>query len=314
MSSPTTTVHVVGWPRWLRESVTSHPQCEDFGVQQVGSVESIPPNCTTVHMEDRASESEFRRVLTRMDSDVTCVVLSEGVDVDGTVHEGEVVTFRRLGVTQVENASVHPLLYHFRRWTRMQSTPAPSLASPSPSPSSSSEPSWLTEAEVRVETEVVVVDDDRDVTPPIPPEPSPPPSEEDEGEARVSVNTVPPALLSDIPEHRAISPPGTPIHTTHFVLDGTTALTLDGVVTPAILTSLAQSNTIVYLPTSDGIRTSLTRVRNAIWIGAYTVDATSWNVEERTYKITTRAGRTQIAPRRTVAQMHRLRRRQFERR
>ena len=94
--SSTTTVHVVGWPRWLRESVTSHPQCEDFGVQQVGSLDSIPSNCTTMHMEDRASETEFRRLLMSMDSDVTCVVLSKGIDADGTVHEGEVVTFRRL--------------------------------------------------------------------------------------------------------------------------------------------------------------------------------------------------------------------------
>ena len=90
--------------------------------------------------------------------------------------------------------------------------------------------------------------------------------------------------------------------------------TLDGVITPAILTSLAQSNTIVYLPTPDGIRTSLTRVRNAIWIGAYTVDPASWNVEDRTYRLATRTGRTQIAPGRTVAQLHRLKRRQFERR
>jgi hypothetical protein len=269
-------------------------------------------------MEDRASETEFRKVLTGMDSDVTCVVFSQGIDADGTVHEGEVVTFRRLGETQVENVPVHPLLYHFRRWSRMSPTPAPSPVSLSASPFSS-EPLWLTEAEVRVDTEVVAVDDDDDyydrkmhgTTPDALPEPL---SSETEETAR-SPHNVPVLLLSDIPEHRTASPIGTLIHTTHFVLDGgTTALTLDGVVTPAILTSLAQSNTIVYLPTSDGIRTSLTRVRNAIWIGAYTVDPASWNVEDCTYKIATRAGRAQIAPRRTVAQVHRLRRRQFERR
>ena len=108
--SSSTTVHVVGWPRWMRDHVTLHPQCEDFGVQQVGSADSIPSNCTPVHMEDRTSETEFRRVLTSMNSDVTCVVFSEGVDADGTVHEGEVVTFRRLGDAQVENVSIHPLL------------------------------------------------------------------------------------------------------------------------------------------------------------------------------------------------------------
>lgn len=315
--SSTTTVHVVGWPRWMRESVTSHPQCEDFGVQQVGSADSIPSKCTTVHMENRTSETEFRRVLTSMNSDVTCAVFSEGIDADGTVHEGEVVTFRRLGDTQIEDVSIHPLLYYFRRWSRMRPTPASSPESLSPSPSSSSsEPSWLTEAEVRVETEVVVVDEDgremhdNDGTST---SDTPPESSSSERENTRSPHNVS-ALLSDIPEHRAVSPPGTPTHTTNFILDGTTALTLDGVVTPAILTSLAQSNTIVHLPTSDGIRTSLTRVRNAIWIGAYTVDPASWNVEDRTYKIATRTGRTQIAPRRTVAQIHRQKRRQYERR
>ena len=310
MSSPAT-VHVVGWPRWMRESVTSHPQCDDFGVQQVGSVDSIPSNCTTVHMDNPTSETEFRKILTDMDSDVTCVVFSEGIDADGTVHTGEVVTFRRLGDTQTETASIHPLLYHFRRCVRMKSTPPPSPTPLSPSPSSS-EPSWLTEAEVRVETEVIVLDEDdpevhdRDETPDAPAQS---PSETEV----VSPPSVP-ALLSDIPEHRTVFPPDTPIHTTQFTLDGTTVLTLDGVVTPAILTSLAQSNTIVHLPTPDGVRTSLTRVRNAIWIGAYTVDPGTWNVEDRTYRLATRTGRTQIAPRRTVAQTHRLKRRQFERR
>jgi len=306
--SSTTTVHVVGWPRWMRESVTSHPQCEDFGVQQVGLADSIPSNCTTVHMENRTSETEFRKILTGMDSDVTCVVFSEGIDADGTVHEGEVVTFRRLGDTQMEDVPVHPLLYHFRRWSRMRPTPAPTPLSPSPSSSSSTEPSWLTEAEVRV-----VDDDDLEMRNGASISDTPPESSSPVRETVRSPHNVP-ALLTEIPEHRTVSPPVPPVHTTHFTLDGTTALTLDGVVTPAILTSLAQTNTIVYLPTPDGVRTSLTRVRNAIWIGTYTVDTTSWNVEERTYHIATRTGRTQIAPRRTVAQIHRQKRRQFERR
>lgn len=314
-----TTVHVVGWPRWLRESVTSHPQCEDFGVQQVGSVDSIPSNCTTMHMEDRASEVEFRRILMSMDSDVTCVIFSKGIDADGRVHDGEVVTFRRLGDTQMEDVAIHPLLYHFRRWSRTIPTPTPSPVSlsPSESSSSSSEPSWLTEAEVRVETEVVVVDEeDREVQGGDDASTFETPTQlaSSKGGQQTTSPRKPPVLLSDIPEHRTASPPATPIHSTYFNLDGVTALTLDGVVTPAILTSLAQSNTIVYLPTPDGIRTSLTRVRNAIWIGAYTVDPASWNVEDRTYRLTTRTGRTQIAPRRTVAQTHRLKRRQFERR
>ena len=159
---------------------------------------------------------------------------------------------------------------------------------------------------MRVETEVIDDEDVHDASDTVPPSLSNTEERGSSHNARV--------LLSGIPEHRAISPPETPVHTTHFVLDGTTALTLDGVVTPAILTSLAQSNSIVYLPTSNGIQTSITRVRNAIWIGAYTVDPASWDVENRTYKITTRMGRTQIAPRRTVAQLHRLKRRQFERR
>lgn len=292
----------------------SHPRCEDLGVQHVGSVESIPTECTTVHMEDRASETEFRRILTDMNSNATCVVLSEGIDVDGTVHEGEVVTFRRLGDAQPDGVTVHPLLYHFRRWLRMTHSSLPPRALHSPSHSSpSSEPSWLTEAEVRVETEVIVVDDgcheDTNAPDPTPLEPLVP---SPWGESTASLNV--PVLLSDIPEHHVASPPRTSTHATGFVLHGATALTLDGVVTPAILTSLAQSNSIVYLPTTDGIRTSLTRVRNAIWIGAYTVDLATWNVTECTYKIASRSGRTYIAPLRTVGQMHHLKRRQFERR
>lgn len=311
-----TTLHVVGWPRWLRESVTSHPQCEDFGVQQVGSVDSIPSNCTTVHMENSASENEFRKILLSMEPDVMCVVFSKGIDADGTVHEGEVVTFRRLGDTQIDDVGIHPLLHHFRRWSRARPIPTPSPISLSPpeSSSSSSEPCWLTEAEVRVETEVVVVDDgDREVHGGDDAFDIPAEFASSEGGQTASPRKHP-VLLSDIPEHRTASPLATPIHSTYFNLEGTTVLTLDGVVTPAVLTSLAQPNTIVYLPTPDGIQTSLTRVRNAIWIGAYTVDPESWNVEDRTYRLTTRTGRTQIAPRRTVAQIHRLKRRQFERR
>ena len=165
---------------------------------------------------------------------------------------------------------------------------------------------------MRVESEVVD-DDDHEIEvngalESVPSEPSVSQSEETKPPHNV------PVLLSDIPEDRAISPRGTSIHTTHFVLNGTTALTLDGVITPAILTSLAQSNSIVYLPSSNGVRMSLTRVRNAIWIGAYTIDLASWNEDDCTYEIATRTGRTQIAPRRTVAQMHLLKRRQFERR
>lgn len=316
--SSTTTVHVVGWPRWLRESVTSHPQCEDFGVQQVGSIDSIPSICTTVHMENRASETEFRRMLTSMNPNVTCVVFSEGIDADGTVHEGEVVTFRRLGDTRMDDVAVHPLLYHFRRWSRVKPSSTLFAGSLSPSQSSSSsEPSWLTDAEVRVETEVVVVDDEdremHDNRDDAPMSDASTGLASSESDLTITPHNVP-KLLSNIPEHCTASPLGTPVHSTYFNLDGTTALILDGVVTPALLVSLAQPNTIVYLPTRDGIRTSLTRVRNVIWIGAYTVDPASWNVEDCTYRLAARTGRTQIAPRRTVAQIHRQKRRQYERR
>lgn len=306
--SSTTTVHVVGWPRWLRESVTAHPQCEHFGVEQVGSMDSIPSNCAIVQMENSASETEFRKILTSMNPNVTRVVFSEGIDRDGTVHDGEVVTFSRLGDIQVDEVTIHPVLYHFRRWSRITlDGPASFPVFPSPSQSSSSlQPSWLTEAQVRVETQVAA-DEHCEV------HDAPVELESYKGKLPTPPHNVPP-LLSDIPEYRTAPPPVTPIHSTYFNIDGTTVLTLDGVVTPAMIMSLAQPNTIVYLPTLDGIQTSLTRVRNAIWIGLYTVDLMSWNVEYRTYKLTGRTGRTQIAPRRTVAQIHRQRRRQFERR
>jgi hypothetical protein len=91
-------------------------------------------------------------------------------------------------------------------------------------------------------------------------------------------------------------------------------ITLEGVLTPNVLTSLAQINSVVFLASHDGSRTSLTRVRNAIWLGGYVVDITSWTPNERTYSVTPCTNRTQIAPRRTVAQIHQTKRRQFERR
>tara|TARA_B110001452_G_scaffold130958_3_gene108791 strand:- start:3431 stop:4246 length:816 start_codon:yes stop_codon:yes gene_type:complete len=271
-------------------------------------------------MEDRASETEFRKVLTGMESGVTCVVLSQGVDAEGVVHDSEVIIFRRLGDAQLESVSVHPLLYHFRRWVRSNHTPLQlsSASSPPPSeltnslpssPSSLSQPSWLTEAEVHVEIEAVDVEEGTE--------------DNTSHESLTSSQIVSqetalhniPVLLSDIPEHFAIpSPPKVALHTTQFKLDGIVVLTLEGVVTPAMFTSLAQSNSIIYLPTIDGIRTSLTRVRNAMWLGMYIVDPTSWIPEERMYNITIRTGRTQIASQRTVGQMHRMKRRQFERR
>lgn len=318
-----TTVHVKGWPRWMRDSVASHPQCENLGIQQVGCRESIPTICTVVNMQDCASETEFRRILTGMASNVTCLVLSDGIDVDGVVHDNEVITFRQLGDELSENSSVHPLHYYFRRWlssnriechspslvsqqSSQASSPSESFDSSS-SPHSVSEPFWLTDAEVRVETELVAV------------------AEEGGGERTTSPKTLNlptetatsrsiPVILSDIPENRAASPMKIPPHSTQFKLDGAVVLTLDGVVTPAMFISLAQSNSIVYLPTINGIKISITRVRSAIWIGTYTVDPNSWIPEERTYSVVSRIGRMQLAPQRTVAQLHRIKRRQFERR
>ena len=286
----------------MREEVTLHPRCDDFGIQQLVTHESIPEDATMVHMRDCTSASEFRKTLTNMDDSVQCVFLSEGVDLDGTVHENEVVMFRRLSIhSPLEN--VHVLLYHFRLWRRAVQTPQPPsaptpprsppqpstpLSAASPSASSyQSEPSWLTEAEVQVES-----------TPPATPS-----------------RTV---GLPDIPEMRTASPPPStavvPTYNTILVHDSTTVLTIDGVITPTVLMSLANPSSIVYLPTRDGARMPLTRVRNAIWFGTYIVDTTSWTAETCTYRVTPRANHSQFAPRHSVAQMHRIRRRQFERR
>lgn len=282
----------------MREEVTLHPRCDDFGVQQLVTRESIPEDATAVRMEDRASASEFRRTLTCMDDDVECVLLSEGVDADGTVHENEVVMFRRLSTHSSPLENVHVLLYHFRAWRRAvaQKTSAPS---PTPSPSVSSEPSWLTEAEGQVE-------EGRLPSPVASPVASP------------ATPSVVPVGLPDIPETRTPSPPPSvsvvPTYNTTFVHDSTPVLTIDGVIPPNVLASLAQPNSIVYLPTRDGVRMALTRVRNAIWFGTYAVDIASWTADTCTYRVTPRANHNQFAPRRSVAQMHRLRRRQFERR
>ena len=299
------TVHITGWPRHMRDEVTLHPQCDDFGVQQLVSRESIPNECTVLCLEDPTSASEFRKTLTQMDHTVECVFLSNGVDVDGTIHEDEVIMFRRLSGTHVDDTEpmlVNPVLYHFRQWNRVKrtspSSPRPPPPPSSPSSSAQSEPSWLIEAEEKVEN-TTPPPPSRTSTPP-PPPPTTPRLER----------------LPHIPESRATTPPNTsvPRPETSLVHDSTTVLTIDGVLTPSVLTSLAQPNSIVYLPTCDGVRMALTRVRNAIWLGTYIVDLASWKPETCTYHVTPRGNVGQIAPRRTVTQMHRLRRRQFERR
>ena len=95
---------------------------------------------------------------------------------------------------------------------------------------------------------------------------------------------------------------------------GRVLLTLTGVLPPSVLASLAQTNSIVHLPVQDGSRTVITRVRGAVWVGTCVVDTTSWSPTSRRYRVTPRERSSQIAPRRTVAHMHRLKRRQFERR
>lgn len=292
-----------------------HPQCEEFGIQQLVTHESIPEDATVVRTKECTSAYEFRKTLTHMDDSVECILLSKGVDGDGTVHENEVVMFRRLS-THREDApleNMHVMSYHFSRWRRAAqpplSFPAPtsptspsqipahSSASPSTSSTSQSEPSWLTEAEIQVEVEGTLSPTTSTRTPPVIPS--------------LTVG------LPDIPEtHMTPTPPPSvvPTHNTIFVHDSTVVLTIDGVITPNVLMSLAQPNSVVYIPTRDGVRMALTRVRNAIWFGTYVVDTTSWAMETRTYKVTTHANHNLFAPRRSVAQMHRLRRRQFERR
>ena len=273
------TIHIVGWPRWMRDRVTSHPVCEDLGIEQtVLRADAIPSDCTVVMMEDRASESEFRKTLTTLEDDIACLVLSEGVDADGAVHADEVVMFLRLG-TPPSDVTSHPLLYHFQRWRQAKSSPY--ITSPA-----SSEPAWLTNAGGAVTHAV-----DESVH-----TPSPTPSESVDGE---------------VPLH-------TP-HTTFILTKGTDeeecVLILEGVLPPNVLLSLAQPNLAVYLPTEDGgAHVLLTRVRNAIWIGRYVVDVSTWIPEARAYHAILREHQSQIAPRRTVVEMHRLRRRQFERR
>ena len=336
------TVHVVGWPRWMRDEVTLHPSCENLGIQKMVSEDSVPTEgCAVVHLQDPGSEREFRRTLTNMTDDVACVVLSGGVDANGTVHDAEFVMFCPLGEQREENA-VHAALYHFRRWQRQPRTFA----------TAEEQPTWLVEAEARVdelelvtteargeaqendssvvveektakETRVEAVAQENDSS-----------AVEEEKTAKemrvveavaqesVSVVVEEEKTTEKTPEKNAVTRVvgsqttlGNPLATTTFrTNDDGIAMTLVGVLPPDVLSSIAQPNTIVYLPVHGGGRVSITRVRNDVWLGAYVVDLTTWSDTERNFVVAPRHPRSQMAPRRTVTQVHRLKRQQFERR
>lgn len=356
----------------MRDDVTLHPQCDAFGVQQVVSADSVPSDGSTVHLSDPSSEAEFRRALTNLDADVDCVVLSNGVDADGAVHESEFVVFRRLGDEQQECASVHPLVYHFRRWVgawrrdpSVPSSPTPpmwlaeaeSLAlevppcttAPPPSPTTSeshpapiSSPAACETAASQSSSHPLRTPQSAAAASPVevsplstpvevgPPSPSVAPALEVVPSPRSPLATPPSApAVSNTRETRV--PDGTPSWlveaevqvdetsradetTFAHASTGRVLLTLTGVLPPSVLASLAQTNSIVHLPAQDGGTALLTRVRGAIWLGACVVDTATWSPTSRKYRVTPREKSSQIAPRRTVAQIHRLKRRQFERR
>ena len=264
----------------MRDEVTLHPQCDDFGVQQLVSRESIPNECTILCLEDRYRPLSLGKRSPGWTIPWS-VFLSNGVDVDGTIHDEEVIMFRRLSGTHsndTEPMLVNPALYtldngnasngplhrhHNPRLLPHRHHPPPLPSSPSSS-SAQSEPSWLIEAEEQVES----------TTPP-------PPSR---------TSTPPPLLesLPHIPESRAATPP-THVRSSSRNIPGARLYHrthIDGVLPPSVLTSLAQPNSIVCLPTCDGVRMALTRVRNAIWLGTYTVDLASWRPETCTYHAT----------------------------
>ena len=376
-----TTTHIIGWPRWMRGDVTAHPRCDDFGIEHMVSVASIPLNCTIVRLQDRTSESEFRQALTNMNDDVTCVVLSDGVDEDGTVHESEAVMLCRLGEQPVVEHTLSPLAYHFMKWMRT----VRSLRT------IRSEPVWLVEAgsqmgvdvepwcgeeltfensdvteqpigdkgldmtqtgslvETGAQTEALVetpVETQTEALVETPVETQTEALVETQTESLVETGSHAETLVETPAETQTEALVETPVEkltgciendtvdvayvdinqedaepcslsrdmTTLFEHDSVNVLMLDGILPPNVFTSIAQHNSIVYLPTQSGVPIPLTRVRSAVWLGNYVVDINSWSPVNRTYTVVPRQSRAQFAPRRTVTQTHRMKRHQFERR
>ena len=132
------TVHIIGWPRWMRDRVPEHPGCTAFGIEHTAlRPDAVPEACTVVRMEDHASEAEFRKALTALeDDDVTQLMLSEGVDSDGVVHSEEIVMF-----TGRPNDTTTPPPVSFP----VVATPPACKQRRAPS-AASSEPSWLVDA------------------------------------------------------------------------------------------------------------------------------------------------------------------------
>jgi hypothetical protein len=312
--------------------------------------------------DPRSPACAFRDCLFDLNEDVTCLVLSRGVDADGTVHEDEYVIVRRLSAPTVvsdPDVRVAPA-FHRRRDATTTTTP-----------------SWLEEAERDVANVVAV-----DAVPPVEPvdavehvsayacmedasvedasveqpsaedasvedasveqpsaedasaedasaeesseEPSEEPSAEQPSEEPSAEQPSEEPSAEQPSEEPSAEEPSTEEVSAEDVESYETRLytsrdaepvaTLSGVLTPDVFRCLAQSNVIAHVPTSSASRIPVTRVRDSVWVGMYVLQADTWDPRDRSYLVSARPARSQMAPARGVVHLHRIRKNQFERR
>ena len=95
------------WPRWARNIVESHPTCVSFGVQRVLGEEETSPNvvktivvCENVCEDVTDGESHVLSLTNVLDSireeSADGILLTEGIDQTGRVHETERILIARL--------------------------------------------------------------------------------------------------------------------------------------------------------------------------------------------------------------------------
>ena len=100
-----------------------------------------------------------------------------------------------------------------------------------------------------------------------------------------------------------------PTYHTRFIHDSHDVFTVHGIVSPPLIDVLAVNGTTHHLPTLEGSRITLSRVRSDVMIGTYIVDVTSWDATHASYVV-----RPRTPPERRVNVFALERRRQFSRR
>ena len=311
-------LHIRGWPRWCRENILhTHPCLSQYGIEQVLGAEDPTPTCDDTCLYSKKvngddPETYFRICLDKVNKRTDGVYLTEGFDRDGTVHDDERILLNRL-VRMVANKFMHEDDNH----VSSDLTP----------------PQWLTDAELVLVKDhqeqsfdenaigcidvlcgvlsqnhcppsSVVTDDDEEHVVVV--------SEETATEETVTEGTV----TEETPElfPYVEIPPPPPVDTTQFVTsNGSVVERVYGVLTPPLLTYLAQQRASVLSSASEN-KLVVFKLGQRLCVGRLTVDMMSYDTLTATYKCEQHSvsGLAPTRRRGDVSAMHTLARRRYE--